>query len=423
MNESNSYAEDNARPAAPQLRETIGEVLPNGDILDLINPPSGLTLIRYRPGEGVEIAPKIECNGLRYCPPKIAPGILDRMPLPQGIREYGTDERLFNNIRDVFCELGGMAKDCAAALTCCSRATFIAEYLPYFPTICLVAMTISQAFVSFQLLWVLCRRGLLVAQLKPALPFFLRPTAIVTNPMLSIKDRNFWHASSYPGVGVCGPRGTLSELACPKIVMLRPGDPPDVWGENSLLVPLPAKAPLPLSSNELAYLAAEYQPQLELYRLRRLAGEIAECTPKQLPDCDLASVLAPCIPADNSEILDTFLPLLESCREEARERRSRDDRVVAVEVLWIPGHQEGNLRSGKIAEKVNALLGQRGEFRKYNAYNIGWLLKGLGLRTKRGVLTFSAETRQRLHELADEHGLELPPVEGCPLCAKQLKIK
>src|SRR5579862_9509691 len=50
--------------------------------------------------------------------------------------------------------------------------------------------------------------------------------------------------------------------------------------------------------------------------------------------------------------------------------------------------------------------------RRYNAYEIGWL----GLRTKRGVFMSSPEIRQRIHQLAAEDDLELPPIAGCPEC-------
>jgi len=89
----------------------------------------------------------------------------------------------------------------------------------------------------------------------------------------------------------------------------------------------------------------------------------------------------------------------------------------------VPAHKSVKLTATRIAKRVNALLRQRDDPRKYNAYEIGWLLRKLGLRTKRGVVISSPEIRQRIHQLAAEYDLELPSIDGCPECAKRAETK
>jgi hypothetical protein len=207
------------------------------------------------------------------------------------------------------------------------------------------------------------------------------------------------------------------------VVLLQPGDPPDLWGENAVPILLPAKTSLPLSPQQRTEIAAQFQPKLELYRLRKLAGEIADPVLQQLPDSDLARILAPCLPADDPEVLQSLIPLLESREQQARERQLLNERVIVVEVLWVPAHKWLKLTATQIAKRVNALLRKRDDPRRYNAYEMGWLLRNLGLRTKRGIFTSSPEIRQRIHQLAVECNLEVPSIDGCPECAKQIETK
>jgi hypothetical protein len=204
---------------------------------------------------------------------------------------------------------------------------------------------------------------------------------------------------------------------------LRPEDPPDLWGENAISIMLPAKAPLPLSSEVLTAIEAEFQPKLELYRLRKLTGELPDVAPEQIPDADLARMLAPTIPADGSEILKSLGSLFESRQEELRELRSLEERVVITEVLWEPAHKACGLTGTKIANRVNALLRKRDDPRRYNGKEIGWRLRHLGLRRKRGIFSGSPENRQRIHQLAVECDLQLPSIDGCPECAKRMEAK
>jgi hypothetical protein len=91
-----------------------------------------------------------------------------------------------------------------------------------------------------------------------------------------------------------------------------------------------------------------------------------------------------------------------------------------VEGVWGPAHKPGKMSTSEVTERVNAILNSRGEICQYNAWEIGWLLRKLGLHTRRNrdnkVLQFSSEIRQRMHQLAQEFELRLARVKGCPDC-------
>jgi hypothetical protein len=145
----------------------------------------------------------------------------------------------------------------------------------------------------------LCRRPLLVAELSRRLPLFLRPTLMVDDPKLSATARAFWHSASRNGMFVAGAANTVRELGCAKAVLLRPEDPPDAWGEEAMHLMLP-QAELPtLSNDSLKNIAAEFQPQLETFRLRLLSGVDPFVSPTHpLSSFDLARNLGACIPED-----------------------------------------------------------------------------------------------------------------------------
>ena len=127
-----------------------------------------------------------------------------------------------------------------------------------------MAATMRQAFRLFQLFSALCRRPLLVLELTRRPPFFLRPILVVNDRKLSTKAS----AANYRGMFVSGARGTVSQLACSKAVLLQPQDSREAWGEEAMHLVLPPVESPPLCDKLLSDIAAEFQPQLELFRLQ-----------------------------------------------------------------------------------------------------------------------------------------------------------
>jgi hypothetical protein len=201
---------------------------------------------------------------------------------------------------------------------------------------------------------------------------------------------------------------------------LQPEDSPDAWGEEAMHLVLPPTERPPLSDHLLKTIAAEFQPQLEMFRLRLLTGiDQFASTSHPLAKFELARNLGACIPED-SGIVRILTPLLESHQEDLLTWRSRDPKVAIVEGVWVPAHKPGKMSPSEVTERVNAILNSSDEICQYIAREIGWLLIKLGLHTRRNrdnkVLQFSSEIRQRVHQLAQEFGLQLPRVKGCPDC-------
>jgi hypothetical protein len=286
----------NSRTEIP-IRITHGEVFENA-VIDLVGSTDGadrdgLDLLFWDSGK-VHVASEIKHRGVVYRAPDLDSSIRRALRFPPGATAYASPAKLFTSVADLYREHLGLREDLAVYTTCGTLATWIPELMLIPPTL---AITASRCQIRhlFRMLHSLCRRPFMVAQLSRQLPIHLNPTLLVDDPTLSPKACAFWSATNSPGMVVPATGGKLCELACAKAVRLQPQDSPDLWGEEVMhLMLAPAEFP-PLGNRLLEDIAAEFQPQLEMFRLRRLIGQEPFATPSsQLSDCEFACNLYRC---------------------------------------------------------------------------------------------------------------------------------
>ncbi len=334
--------------------------------------------------------------------------------------KYGTFRELFLKVASACSQHLGFPEDWAAFATCPILASWVHELLVIANTLC-VSGEFMKVCNALRLFGALFRRPLPVAQLSTRLPFFLRPTPIVNDPMLKEKSA-FWRAASSHGVFVPGIGSTLTALDCPKVVVLQPIQSPLMWGPEAMYLPLPPTDVPPLSDRLVAEIAEEFQPRLEMFRLRMLSGaEPSVSTPHPLARFELVRNLLPCIPADE-EIVRVLTPLLELLQQGLVEWGPHDPRVAILQAVWAPSHEEKGLPVAEITSRANAILRSLGDIVLYNAKEIGWKLRELKLPTrsdgKRKVLRFTGDNRSRIHECVREFRLKLPFFADCPDCKR-----
>ena len=421
MGKNSRSTETNSGAETP-IRITYGEVFENA-VIDIVasaegTDRDGLNLLFWGGGK-VHVASEIKHRGIVYRAPDLDSSIRQAMRFPPGATAYGSFTTLFKNVANLYRQHLGLPEDMANFTTSWNFSTCIPELMLIPPTL---AITASRCQVRnlFRMFHSLCRRSLMVAQLSRHLPIHLGPTLLVDDPTLSPKACAFWSAANSPGMVVPATGGKLCELACSKAVHLQPQDSPDLWGEEVMhLMPPPAEFP-PLSSRLLEDIAAEFQPQLEMFRLRRLIGQETFATPSSpLSDRAFACNLYRCIP-DDAGIVQSLTPLLESQQQEVLARRARNPQLAIITAVWVPAHKPGKMSVSEITDRVNAILFSAGEMYVLNCREIGWQLRKLRLWThstsSNRVLQFSTEIRQRLHQLGREFGLQLPTIQGCPEC-------
>jgi hypothetical protein len=408
----------------PVIRPTLGEILPGGVVYELVQSRSGrgVELLRWE-AETYEIAPQFKESATLYTPDYLPPSLFGATWFAREPAEYGLPSHLFWKVADLFCRYMGFSRELAAFMTG-------VVFCSWFPDCCARPMTLcitgdmDQVMKLFRLLRAVCRRALVVAELSLSLPFILCPTLLINVLKISARAAGRWRASNYCGAFIPGARGTLRNIACTKIIFCETEAAREVWGPEAMHVALlPTTQELAaLTEQEEADLAAEYQPQFLMFRLRNLSSihrsGAGLCQPK-FAGFELRGNLLACI-AEDPEIVKAWTPLLEAHEQELLTRRSRNPGVAAVETVWAPAHKQPEMSTEQITQRVDALLRKRGEILPYNSKQIGWKLRELGLdRQNNGkfkVVRFSREIRSRIHQLAAQFGLKLPKVPGCADC-------
>jgi len=263
-----------------------------------------------------------------------------------------------------------------------------------------------------------------VADLTPRLPLEMGPTLLVVESDLSKKLHRTWRACSYHGVYLPAGGGRLQQLVCPKAIFSENPDAISSWATEALrVVLLPGNERAILTESDLEAIAAELQPKLQFFRLRSLQSKSAlrnfRC-PAEVASSELGREFFSLL-AGEPGIPKLLLPIVEQQRQSTAARRLLDPLAVIVEVIWAPAHEENQITTSEVRQRVNALLLTRGERLEYSANEIGWKLSDLGLRRHRNskgmVLKFSREVRKQIHGLAAQFGLKSRKVDGCEDCA------
>ena len=297
-------------------------------------------------------------------PGYLHPSLLEATRLPHGLADYGDATKLFWKIVDLFRDHIGLSREHGVFMTRCVFSTWFPDLCASPITLCVTGLNMSQIMRLFRLLHVLCRRPLMVAALNTSLPFYLHPTLLVNVPSVSTRIGSFWRATNYRGAVIPGPRGTMRSLACAKIIFCETEAARIAWGPEALHIALlPTTQDFPsLSELEEAQLAAEYLPQLLMFRLRTLSSlyQPDASSPPSFPGFPRGGSLPACI-AEDPEILEASRPMLEAHEQDLLASRARDPHVAIVESVWAPSHKTKEMSTAEITKRVNALLHERGE--------------------------------------------------------------
>jgi hypothetical protein len=317
----------------------------------------------------------------------------------------------------------GFSREQAASITRAALSTWFSDCSASPITLCITGMDMNQVMKLFRLLHILCRRPLRIAALSANLPFYLHPTLLINAPRMSARAGDFWRASNFRGTFIPGPKGTMRNIACAKIIFCETEAARIAWGPEALHIALlPTSQDFPsLSELEEAQLAAEYLPRLLKFRLRTLSTLYPPdaSAPPSFSGFPRGGSLPACI-VEDPEIVEASRPMIEAHELDLLASRARDPLVAIEESVWAPSHKTKEMSTSAITKRVNALLRERGETLRYNSKEIGWKLRNLGLTSRhngtRKALRFSRDVRRQIHRLAAQFGLQLPKVADCEDC-------
>jgi len=406
----------------PRMRLTAGELLADGAIFDLVREPAqaGLSLLLADGSAEPRIGSTLAHGGDIYQAIPVDPSVLSAVRFPSSLAPYGTIAELFERIASLYRRLLGWSEESARLKTVFDIASWCPELLPISLTLCFVGPTQRQIFNLFSISTALCRRALPVARLCDRLPFLLRPTLHVNDPMLSFEDCAFWSATGIRGLYAPGPAGTIRALSVPKVIVVYDPDSLDAWGEEVILVEPPATETPDVDGDLVASIAAEFQPRMQQYRLDFLRnGKESNGEPYPPAASSLARSLFAVVQYDPT-IVQILTEAFETREEERRRIRDRNPRIAVQNAIWDPLHRAREIGVTEIAARVTAIVRSLGGANEYNARQIGWILRNLGLKTasdgRRKVLKFSDVVCSKVHAYVRQFRLQLPFFSGCADC-------
>ena len=409
-----------------------GECFADGTMLEIVAGRSQLgkpDLLLWNNGRA-RIGTQILCGDRIYTAPELDPTLYRAIRLPTGARSYGSAQRLFEAIRELFIRHCGLPEREASSLAWFSIGTWLADRLPTAPNLIISGSNEEVAMNVLCLLSCVCRHALMLSELTPdsfrSLPAQPSLTLLLDQHRLRPAMERVLRASSYRGLYLPGSGGSLVDRYGPKAIFCGDNPEMDTLGRGAIQIFLPPfslRAPA-LDQCVQEEIASQFQPRLLMYRLKNIPKleeaqvDLSNLTLTMRP---LARTLAMCFPG-NPKLAGEVVVLLQPQDEEIRARRFLDPRCAIVEILLAATHEakQRELIVDQLTKQINALLRTRGERVEYSAEAIGWQLRGLGLprhtsSAGRQVI-LDRENSKRLHCLAQGFEMSMVRVEDCPDC-------
>ncbi|MGH9544339.1 MAG: hypothetical protein ACRD23_03905 [Terriglobales bacterium] len=418
----------NAKINNRSIIRTSGKIFADGAIIDLVQPVTDRQpqLLWWRK-HLTKVAPQIEYRGHVYQAVDAEVSLLRAICFPTDAEDYGSAQKLFAKVSELFGRYIGLALPEAALLTAWTCTTWFPECASSPPTLVISGPDMGHGITLLRLLGCLCRRSLVLSDISRSglvAAMRLKPTLLVNQPG---QFRKLWHllgTSNFHGVYVLGNQGRVNNLAGCRAFFVGMEQP---WNDGALHLALPpARTDLPtLDEPRQVEIAKSFQPKWLMYRLRSLSkvhASHSSVLQLKFPETEMAHNLAACIQGD-PEIAQAIAPILQRQDQDAHVQRGCDVNRALVEVVLSSLHEKKECSVSRLAELTNALLRCRGETLEYSPSEIGWKLRNLGLYRQRNgsgmVFRLSRENSQLVHQLARSFNLNLPPVQGCPDCVNQ----
>ena len=398
------------------------EVLPDGSLLELVatrETSPRLQLLHWS-GSGCVITDRLHLDGRIFEPPRWDPSFLHAVRLPTGVRPSRGVPDLFNRISEMLRTFIDLPEEMVVRVVVYILATWFPESLAVAPLLWITGAPTSGKTTLLRLLHSLCRRPILVTDVRPAalysLPVFLKPTLLIDECDLgsSGADQHLLRlirAGSTPGIHV--PRnGHIYDLFCSKAVAARLLPDDGAVASRSVSIPmLPTGRSLPafdpqLISDEVDNLQAE----LLDFRLRNFhlirRPQLQAASDLNSRTLQIARSLA--APLQCNESLEAkLISSLRQQDQEADEFRQEQPEWVVVEALFRLAHEKlgGDLLVQQIAMRANDILAERGDDRRFKPRRVGSILRSLGIKTERlgswgRGICISPNHRRQVHRLA-----------------------
>ena len=363
-------------------------------------------------GPHLSVVPEIKYEGRTFSVPKLTAVLSDSLLLPTGVADYGRTRELFGSVQALFTNHLGLADRQSALLSCWCITTWFPDYLDFIPRL-IITGPVFAADHLLRLLRCACRRPVLLAgidsSLYRAIPFEeLNPTLLLRLTRLSKTTVSLLARSDQQGYLVaCGKQ--IRNCYCAKCVYVEKYSP-DADSGNSIHVHIPAtrkplRRPLVPSDADVQLL------QDKLFRYRAFNHDlvgISDFNPIGLSAklSAIARQLGAAI-VEDEKLQDQVVELLKDQDDQSRVDHAMTTAGMVLRALLIHCHDDGQQQVfvRQLAATINHLYQQEGEPLKISNETVGYVLKDLGLYTRRlgnggRGLVLDKATRFLAHELS-----------------------
>jgi hypothetical protein len=402
--------------------------------------PARLAFLDWRDGE-YTVVPQVEHLGTIYVPPTEGAGLVSHLTLPSGIRPCGELHELLADLRKTIKEFVEISDRDILLIQSVVLATWFPDLFDSVPYLWLVGPPGSAKTTLLRLLSCLCRRALLVGDIRAAALYQLVDrvdcTLLIDELELSgsrsdLDILRLLRTGSTPGIPAVR-NGQLYSTSAFKVIASRQL-PDDTALVNRAVVisMLPSLMELrPLSAEEMRRIAEQFQPRLLMFRLSRRSAvrdfrmqacNLDDMTPRAR---QLARVLLAPLQGDEQAQAD-LINVLRECDRETQLERFLEPEWLVEEVLFAIDHDRlpnGGRRFailvGGVAGDVNNMLERRGEDLRFSPRRVGAVLKSLGIKTRRignlgRGLMFTPGFHRKVHEVARQLGMDRTHIASIP---------
>jgi len=396
---------------------TAGAIFPDGRALEIVRPKGGGPQMLLWADDRATIAPTVKHAGLTYCPIELNPSLLASTRLPERLADQGITN-LLGETQEVFESNIGLGAPESALLAAWVTSTWFPDCLSSVPLLVVHGFDETVAVALFRLLHCVCRRPLIVTEVRRAtLPALMavRPTLLVIQPEMPRRFGALLVRSNHRRLVVPAGRGEVIDLGGAKAIFS--------GGTGNLQVAETQGLHLTLSRMRQGYpkllgeqtedaIARRFQPRFLTYRLQHFqkVRQFQNAARNSVSSgSELVRALGACTLGDRQ--LESFwLPILESQQRDAAVERLWDPFATMIDVMLSSIHSgKPEMSVRELTAFTNTLLRARGECREFSEVEVGAKLKKLGLERRRKsagmFLLFDSATRSHLHVLARRFGV------------------
>lgn len=384
----------------------------------------------------LKLKPGSDSGAVILKPPNVDPTIRQAVRFPRRFVPFHSTPQLFEDICALVRRFTHLSPELASLVGYAVLASWFPDCTPAPVCVSIIGPRCCQRSNLFRLLSCLFRRALVLGEIGAAaigsIPTELSPALFLERCELDQQLPKIARASNTQRSYVPS-RGQLRNVCCAKVICNEERLDSITLGQGAVeirVTPTHRKLPL-LETRAQEEIAEEFQPRLLGFRL-------AKCDQVRNPDFDvdcwmssvrdLGRTLGACV-ADVPELRKEISPLLSELDQELQleSECTIELRGAILEALKRICQDKSRLSAyvGEIADRANAILGERGEIEVLSPKRVGAILKSMGIYTRRldasgrGILLMRP-VRARIYSLAQDcatflaESLEAGCTECCP---------